>query len=151
VLLDDLTLTFSFGLDLERRGYFPLGGGEATLKVQPVTQLKPIDLTDPGRVVSVHCRTFISSSIPLEKGQRVASAADKMLKKWFESQGLTKEQEQEKEKEKEEQGSGSRKKGERKTKSGKEGRGGEAEVGEVQFEMDFVKEDKAYGEGIGIS
>ena len=56
-----------FHLDINRRGYFPSGGGEVLLKARPVLGLNPITLTDRGDIKTVYCRTFVSGSINLSK------------------------------------------------------------------------------------
>jgi len=44
-----------FGIDfkvaLEKRGFYPRGGGEMSLTVNPVTSLKPITMLDPGQFI----------------------------------------------------------------------------------------------------
>ncbi|KAG0435640.1 hypothetical protein HPB47_018380, partial [Ixodes persulcatus] len=47
-----------------RRGYFPKGGGQIEVHVEPVTALKPVELVEPGRVVKVTGRSFVAGMLP---------------------------------------------------------------------------------------
>lgn len=60
----------NIGIDIElnliRRGFYPKGGGELQLHVTPIKDhLNPICLMDRGQLVSLHIRSFVAGSIPL--------------------------------------------------------------------------------------
>mmetsp|Transcript_43157 Transcript_43157/g.70068 ORF Transcript_43157/g.70068 Transcript_43157/m.70068 type:complete len:376 (+) Transcript_43157:92-1219(+) len=68
-----------FDIETERKGFYPKGGGIVHLSTTPVHQLRPIDLTDRGKVVSIRCIAFVSG-IPDHVAGRMASAAQTALK-----------------------------------------------------------------------
>jgi RNA 3'-phosphate cyclase len=45
---------FHAGLELSKRGYFPAGGGEIIVNVSPIRSIKPFNLTQRGRILSVN-------------------------------------------------------------------------------------------------
>lgn len=49
-------------LTVEQRGFYPAGGGQATLRVEP-SSLSPIDLTERGRLRRVEIRSTASTSL----------------------------------------------------------------------------------------
>uniref|UniRef100_A0A8C5KTN2 RNA 3'-terminal phosphate cyclase n=1 Tax=Jaculus jaculus TaxID=51337 RepID=A0A8C5KTN2_JACJA len=48
------------------RGYYPKGGGEVILRMSPVKQLDPINLTDRGLVTKIYGRAFVAGVLPLK-------------------------------------------------------------------------------------
>lgn len=48
------------------RGYFPRGGGEVHIRVQPVKQLKAVNLIESGRVVRIRGWAFVAGSLPIK-------------------------------------------------------------------------------------
>ena len=66
-----LTLLIALHLPrLCRRGYFPRGGGLVEASISPVSTLQPVELLDPGRLISVSGTAFVAGRLPL----RVSSA-----------------------------------------------------------------------------
>ena len=63
-----------------KRGYFPRGKGHGILKIHPVSEFKPIDLTDFGGVKRIYGRSFVSGHLPMNVSQRMAAAATKNLR-----------------------------------------------------------------------
>uniref|UniRef100_A0A8C2AUV9 RNA 3'-terminal phosphate cyclase n=1 Tax=Cyprinus carpio TaxID=7962 RepID=A0A8C2AUV9_CYPCA len=47
-----------FVCDLKMRGYYPKGGGEVVLKVNPVKELSPINLTERGNITKIYVFVF---------------------------------------------------------------------------------------------
>lgn len=56
----------SFDFDLIRRGYFPKGGGHCSVAVKPVHSLRPVQLTDAGRVQSFFGWSYVAGSLPIK-------------------------------------------------------------------------------------
>ena len=48
------------------RGYFPRGGGEVHIRVNPVKELKPINLTESGDVVNIWGWSFVAGNLPIK-------------------------------------------------------------------------------------
>jgi len=73
-----------FGLDFEfevvRKGFFPKGGGEVNFFLSPVKELKPVVLTDPGKIKSVTGWSFCAGSLPYKVAERMSSACVKHLR-----------------------------------------------------------------------
>ncbi|XP_043193170.1 RNA 3'-terminal phosphate cyclase-like isoform X3 [Amphibalanus amphitrite] len=65
--------------DVRRRGYFPRGGGLVEASVSPVTQLRPLELLDQGRLVGVTGAAFVAGKLPLRVADSVAAAARRRL------------------------------------------------------------------------
>eukprot|EP01090_Pellita_catalonica_P012330 TRINITY_DN2650_c0_g2_i1.p1 TRINITY_DN2650_c0_g2~~TRINITY_DN2650_c0_g2_i1.p1 ORF type:complete len:301 (-),score=72.10 TRINITY_DN2650_c0_g2_i1:4-816(-) len=74
-----------FKATIKKRGFFPRGGGDVDLEVKPLFEraLQPIQLTDPGYIVSVHIRAFVSGTIPRSVAERMMSSALKAVRKGF--------------------------------------------------------------------
>ncbi len=62
-------------LSVDRRGFYPAGGGQATLRVEP-NSLSPIDLSERGALQRVEIRSTASTSLePASVADRQATAA----------------------------------------------------------------------------
>lgn len=48
------------------RGYYPKGGGEVIVRMSPVKQLNPINLTDRGCVTKIYGRAFVAGVLPFK-------------------------------------------------------------------------------------
>ena len=71
-------------MQLERRGFYPQGGGRAALTVQslaPGSSLAAFDLTDRGSVTSITVRAFQAGQMKPDVAERMASAAVAALQK----------------------------------------------------------------------
>jgi len=87
--IDEFTEIFlpnftKFGADFEyevvKKGFFPKGGGEVNLFVNPVRHINPIDMMDPGKVTSVTGWCFVAGSLPMKVAEQIASSCKRMLK-----------------------------------------------------------------------
>ncbi|KAK3907183.1 RNA 3'-terminal phosphate cyclase, partial [Frankliniella fusca] len=65
---------------IEKRGYFPRGGGLVTMRIDPVSQLKPVTLLDPGQVTRVWGRAFVAGNIPVQEGKKMADFCQGAIK-----------------------------------------------------------------------
>lgn len=79
-LFEKFGATFDF--DLMKRGYFPKGGGEVVVTVNPVESLKPVDLTDQGKVTSIYGWAFAAGTLPIKLAHQLAYGATEELKKF---------------------------------------------------------------------
>lgn len=64
-------------LDVRRRGYYPRGGGEVELSVQP-GKLRPMRLEDPGRPLRIGGLAHVAG-LPLSVAERMRDAAARQL------------------------------------------------------------------------
>jgi RNA 3'-terminal phosphate cyclase (ATP) len=65
-----------------RRGYFPKGGGEVHVRIQPCRRpLRPIQLTERGDVCEIRIRAFYAGKLPRHLAQTMADAAHNYLQK----------------------------------------------------------------------
>jgi RNA 3'-terminal phosphate cyclase (ATP) len=63
-----------------RRGYFPRGGGEVNIRIEPCRRpLRPIQLTARGDVCEIRIRAFHAGNLPRHLAQEMADAAHKYL------------------------------------------------------------------------
>ncbi|XP_049543017.1 RNA 3'-terminal phosphate cyclase [Anopheles darlingi] len=69
----------SFDFDLLRRGYFPKGGGHCSVAVKPVHSLRPVQLTDAGRVQSFFGWSYVAGSLPIKIAHEMSSGARSIL------------------------------------------------------------------------
>lgn len=70
----------TFDFELFRRGYFPKGGGKVEIKVNPVDQLKSINLTNRGIVTKIHGWSFVAGTLPERLSHQMADAAVNSLR-----------------------------------------------------------------------
>ncbi|KAJ8675686.1 hypothetical protein QAD02_011472 [Eretmocerus hayati] len=64
-----------FELDIVRKGYYPKGGGEVHLRVNPVRNLKPIDLLDSGLVNSITGSAYVAGVVNINAAQQMRNDA----------------------------------------------------------------------------
>eukprot|EP00039_Didymoeca_costata_P017726 m.330317 g.330317 ORF g.330317 m.330317 type:complete len:167 (+) comp16581_c0_seq2:531-1031(+) len=69
--------------DIQRRGYFPRGGGVVQVTVQPVEELTPITMTQMGNITDVNIRSFIAGRLPIRIANETAAAACQTLEQYF--------------------------------------------------------------------
>ncbi|KAG3279583.1 RTCA-like [Ictidomys tridecemlineatus] len=67
---------FNFNCDIKMRGCYPKGGGEVIVRMSPVTQLNPINLTDCGSVTKIYGRAFVAGVLPFKVAKDTAAAAE---------------------------------------------------------------------------
>ncbi|KAM7318015.1 RNA 3'-terminal phosphate cyclase isoform X1 [Alexandromys fortis] len=72
---------FKFNCDVKMRGYYPKGGGEVVVRMSPVKQLDPINLTDRGSVTKIYGRAFVAGVLPLKVAKDMAAAAVRCIRK----------------------------------------------------------------------
>uniref|UniRef100_A0A8D0QU45 RNA 3'-terminal phosphate cyclase n=1 Tax=Sus scrofa TaxID=9823 RepID=A0A8D0QU45_PIG len=72
---------FTFNCDIKMRGYYPKGGGEVIVRMSPVKQLNPINLTDRGSVTKIYGRAFVAGVLPFKVAKDMAAAAVRCIRK----------------------------------------------------------------------
>uniref|UniRef100_A0A2K6A7R5 RNA 3'-terminal phosphate cyclase n=1 Tax=Mandrillus leucophaeus TaxID=9568 RepID=A0A2K6A7R5_MANLE len=72
---------FRFNCDIKTRGYYPKGGGEVIVRMSPVKQLNPINLTDRGCVTKIYGRAFVAGVLPFKVAKDMAAAAVRCIRK----------------------------------------------------------------------
>ena len=71
---------------VKKRGYFPRGGGEVTLTIQPWSKLLvPLKLTDRGDVSEIRIRSFVAGKVPTHVAEDMAKAATSVLRALYPS------------------------------------------------------------------
>lgn len=80
VLLPILT---RFGINVElniiRRGYYPKGGGEIVVRVNPVRVLQAVELVERGDILSVTVFSYAAGNLPLKVAEECSSHASKII------------------------------------------------------------------------
>ena len=46
------------------RGYYPEGGGEVLVTVNPIKQLSPVTMTERGTITKIYGRSFVAGVLP---------------------------------------------------------------------------------------
>lgn len=83
-VLSDMGATVD--IQLKRFGFYPAGGGEVVAKVEPCTQLKPLELTERGERISAYAESFVAG-IPTHVAKRELECVGRSMG-WEESQLL---------------------------------------------------------------
>lgn len=71
----------TFNLELIRRGYFPKGGGEVIVKLQPTSRLNDVKLTEQGNITSISGWSFVAGTLPVHLSNTMAGGAKRVLQK----------------------------------------------------------------------
>eukprot|EP00088_Acartia_fossae_P064706 TRINITY_DN7971_c0_g2_i1.p1 TRINITY_DN7971_c0_g2~~TRINITY_DN7971_c0_g2_i1.p1 ORF type:complete len:368 (+),score=50.44 TRINITY_DN7971_c0_g2_i1:28-1131(+) len=73
-----------FGPNVEyevvKKGFFPKGGGEINLFVNPIRSLQPIQLDNPGKLISVEGWCFCAGSLPIKVAESITRAFKEELR-----------------------------------------------------------------------
>lgn len=48
------------------RGYYPKGGGEVMVTVNPVKELQPVTMTERGNITKIYGRAFVAGALPFK-------------------------------------------------------------------------------------
>lgn len=65
---------------LERHGFYPRGGGQIVIEIEPVP-LEPLECLARGKLLSTSCEALVAG-IPNDIAERELSAAKRVLKEW---------------------------------------------------------------------
>ncbi|XP_035863618.1 RNA 3'-terminal phosphate cyclase [Sander lucioperca] len=58
-----------FDCDVKMRGYYPKGGGEVMVTVNPVKELQPVVMTERGNITKIYGRAFVAGVLPYKVPQ----------------------------------------------------------------------------------
>ena len=50
------------------RGFFPKGGGSILINIEPVKNIEAVELTEPGKVVSIKGLSYVGGNVPARVG-----------------------------------------------------------------------------------
>ncbi|XP_062869320.1 RNA 3'-terminal phosphate cyclase [Trichomycterus rosablanca] len=70
-----------FVCDVRMRGYYPKGGGEIVVRVNPVKELSPINMTERGNITKIYGRAFVAGILPFKLAKDMSSAAVRTIRK----------------------------------------------------------------------
>lgn len=76
-------LGVQFDCDIISRGYFPKGGGEVHVTVNPIKHLRPLQLLERGPLARITGQAFVAGVLPFRVAQTMAREADRILKKKY--------------------------------------------------------------------
>lgn len=76
--------TESIGIDIERRGYYPIGGGVVKCSIPKYIQnsgqpLNPIILIERGKLKSIHIKSYHGGKVPRTVASQIANAAHRYI------------------------------------------------------------------------
>ncbi|CAF3536467.1 unnamed protein product [Adineta steineri] len=74
---------FNFHLNIVRRGYYPKGGGDVRISINPIEQLTAIDLTDFGQIKRFFGRSFVAGNHSIEIANEMAETANNLIHKYY--------------------------------------------------------------------
>lgn len=70
----------NFEYEVVKKGFFPKGGGEVNIFVNPLRQLKPVNLMDRGVVEIVEGWCFVAGSLPIKVAEQITAATKQVLR-----------------------------------------------------------------------
>ncbi|XP_071328928.1 RNA 3'-terminal phosphate cyclase [Trachinotus anak] len=70
-----------FDCDIRMRGYYPKGGGEVMVTVNPVKELQPVTMTERGNITKIHGRAFVAGVLPFKLAKDMSTAAVRTIRK----------------------------------------------------------------------
>lgn len=68
-----------FELRINRRGYFPKGGGIVTVEVNPVPKFKPVQITERGYINAIFGWSFVAGTLPLRWATQMSDGAKEKI------------------------------------------------------------------------
>ncbi|XP_041646700.1 RNA 3'-terminal phosphate cyclase [Cheilinus undulatus] len=71
----------SFDCDIRMRGYYPKGGGEVMVTVNPVKELQPVTMTERGNITKIYGRAFVAGVLPFKLAKDMSAAAVRTIRK----------------------------------------------------------------------
>lgn len=70
-----------FDCDVKMRGYYPKGGGEVLVTVNPVKELQPVVMTERGNITKIYGRAFVAGVLPYKLAKDMSTAAVRTIRK----------------------------------------------------------------------
>ncbi|XP_055320835.1 RNA 3'-terminal phosphate cyclase isoform X2 [Sitodiplosis mosellana] len=78
----------TFDFTLERRGYFPKGGGYCIINARPIKHLNPIDLTNFGDVAKIFGWSFVAGTLPIHLADEMMNGAKNELNRAYQNRAI---------------------------------------------------------------
>ncbi|XP_015601252.1 RNA 3'-terminal phosphate cyclase isoform X2 [Cephus cinctus] len=78
-----------FNFTVVRRGYYPKGGGEVRLQIQPVKHLNAVTLMEPGHPVSISGWSYVAGSVNINEANKMASDAKRVIVEGLQKHNIT--------------------------------------------------------------
>jgi len=69
----------TFNCELVRRGFYPKGGGEVKVSINPSYTISPVDLTEFGELVKIYGTAYVAGPLPLKIAQKMAESSRNYL------------------------------------------------------------------------
>uniref|UniRef100_A0A8D3E4K4 RNA 3'-terminal phosphate cyclase n=1 Tax=Scophthalmus maximus TaxID=52904 RepID=A0A8D3E4K4_SCOMX len=63
------------------RGYYPKGGGEVSVTVNPLKQLQPVTMIERGNITKIHGRAHVAGVLPYKLAKDMSAAAVRTIRK----------------------------------------------------------------------
>ncbi|KAK9736812.1 RNA 3prime-terminal phosphate cyclase (RTC), insert domain [Popillia japonica] len=79
-IMEKFGATFDF--QLNRRGYFPRGGGEVEVYIKPVSKLTPVEMLQQGQITQLYGWSFVAGVVPLGVAHGMADGAIDELRRY---------------------------------------------------------------------
>ncbi|CAL8343384.1 unnamed protein product [Gadus morhua 'NCC'] len=70
-----------FDCDVKMRGYYPKGGGEVVVTVNPIKQLSPVTMTERGTITKIYGRAFVAGVLPYKLAKDMSTAAVRTIRR----------------------------------------------------------------------
>ncbi|XP_034076588.1 RNA 3'-terminal phosphate cyclase [Gymnodraco acuticeps] len=70
-----------FDCDVRLRAYYPKGGGEVMVTVNPVKELQPVLMTERGKLTKCYGRAFVAGVLPYKLAKDMSSAAVRTIRR----------------------------------------------------------------------
>ncbi|KAJ0065736.1 hypothetical protein NL108_017567, partial [Boleophthalmus pectinirostris] len=71
----------NFNCDIRMRGFYPKGGGEVQVTVNPVKELLPVVMTERGSITKIYGRAYVAGVLPYKLAKDMSSAAVRTIRK----------------------------------------------------------------------
>ncbi|KAM9831808.1 RNA 3'-terminal phosphate cyclase [Neosynchiropus ocellatus] len=71
----------NFNCDIKMRGFYPKGGGEVMVAVNPIKELQPIIMTERGNITKIYGRAFVAGVLPFKLAKDMSAAAVRTIRK----------------------------------------------------------------------
>ncbi|KAJ0032839.1 hypothetical protein NQD34_002920 [Periophthalmus magnuspinnatus] len=71
----------NFDCDIKMRGFYPKGGGEVRVTVNPVKELLPVVMTERGSITKIYGRAYVAGVLPFKLAKDMSTAAVRTIRK----------------------------------------------------------------------
>uniref|UniRef100_A0AAX7T0H9 RNA 3'-terminal phosphate cyclase n=1 Tax=Astatotilapia calliptera TaxID=8154 RepID=A0AAX7T0H9_ASTCA len=85
-------------IDIDTPGFYPKGGGEVMVTVNPVKELTPVTMTERGNITKIYGRAYVAGVLPFKLAKDMSAAAVRTIRKEIKELYINIQPQQEKEK-----------------------------------------------------